>query len=225
MPSGLLNGKGCYDSIRKSEDYSPLFLSIRHHTMPFVIDEREARAKLNAENSIDNDDIHARVKEQFTSGALPFLRTIAKCISMVLVFPFHFLFKQLPDLINSFIVNPCVAFLKKAYESIVVPCRKVFYSIYNPLVAICNKIQGTVTKIAEAIKAPCIKAQNQLLVLLRKIHVAIVLPPKRVLRKGSDFLAGCSEQLSYRFLVSKIWIKLLFEHSLSCFPTVGKREK
>lgn len=224
LPSGLLNGRGCYDSIRKSEDDSALFLSIRHQSMPFLLDEREAKAKLDSNNSDTPDTIDERVREQFASGTLPVLRSIAKFFSLIFIFPFHFLFKQLPDLIAAAVVNPLVSVAKKLYERIAGPCRKVFYSIYNPVMSICKKVKATIDQVIAAIKVPCVKICNQALVILQKIHVTVILPPKNMMQKGSLFMAGCSEQLKYRLLISKIWIKLLISHSLSCVPSIGKKK-
>jgi hypothetical protein len=224
MPSGLLNGRGCYDSIRKSEDDSALFLSIRHQSMPFLLDEREAKAKLSTDASGSHDSIDARVREQFATGTLPILRSIAKFFSLIFVFPLHFLFKQLPDLIADKVVTPLMAVIKSVYERIAAPCIKVFYSVYNPIKAVCNKIQAAIARLIAAVKVPCVKFQKQVLALLQKVHVLVVLPPKRALEKVGRFIAGCNEQVQYRLLISKIWIRLLINHSLSSLPIIGKRK-
>lgn len=224
MPSGLLNGRGCYDSIRKSENDSALFLSIRHQSMPFILDEREAKARLNSENSDPQSAIDARVREQFESGALPVLRSIAKFLSLIFVFPFHFLFKQLPDLIAVTIIYPLMSVAKKLYERIAGPCKKVFYSIYNPVIAVCRKIKEAIARVIDAIKAPYIKFQSHVLALVQKLYVAVILPPKNMIQKGSNFISGCAQELKYRLLISKIWIKLLINHSLSCIPTFSKKK-
>lgn len=224
MPSGLLNGRGCYDSIRKSEDDSALFLSIRHQSMPFILDEREAKAKLKANDSNAQNAIDAQVREQFANGTLPILRSIAKIFSWIFIFPFHLIFKQLPELIAAKVVNPLMIVAKKLYVRIEGPCKKVFYSIYNPIKAVCEKIKAMINRVVDSIKVPCLKAKNQFVILLRKIYVTVVLPPKNMLHKVGNCIAGLNEQIKYRLLISKIWIKLLINHGLSCVPLIGKKK-
>lgn len=225
IPSGLLHGRGCKDSISRSDNDSGLFMSIRHQSMSFLIDEREAKAKLNADLFDDQNSIDARVREQFASGTLPVLRSIAKFFSLIFVFPFHFLFKQLPELITISIVNPLVAGAKKLYERIAPPCRKVFYSIYNPILAICRKIKEVINKLIITVKGPCLALQHHTLALLQKIHVTVVLPPQSMLRKFNNFISGYMQQLGYRLQVAKIWTKLLLNHSLGCVPTIIGKKK
>lgn len=225
MPSGLLDGKGCRDSIRKSERDSDLFLSIRHHSMPFIIDEREAKVKLNGEGSHNSNSLDARVKEQFVSGALPVLSTISKFISLVFVFPFHFLFQQLPELITDAIIVPLASIVKKIYERVMTPCRKVFYSIYNPLVAFYEKFKTIFQNAVNKIKVPYLKLCSQVLAILQKVHVAVVMPVKGFIQKGNNLIAGFGQQINYKFLVSKIWIKLLIEHSVNSVPRIGKKKQ
>lgn len=225
IPSGLLNGRGCKDSICRSDNDSGLFMSIRHQSMTFLVEEREAKAKLNLDDSDDQNTIDARVREQFTSGTLPVLRSIAKFFSLIFVFPFHFLFKQLPELIAISIVNPLVALAKKLYERVAPPCKKVFYSIYNPIVAVCRKIKEVVIRVITAIKGPCLRLQRQTLVILQKVYVTVVLPPRNLIHKFCNFISGCCQQLGYRLQIAKIWIKLLIDHSLSCVPTIVGKKK
>ncbi len=203
-PSGLLNGRGCYDSIRKCENDSSVFLSIRNHGTPFIVEQRQAIARAKAADSIDPNLIENQVKDQFRAGNFHFILKFVKCIFMVLVFPFYFLFNQLPRLVLAKLILPIFKMLQKIWQIVVPPCVKLFLIIYRPIASLCKKIVQLCFKLIAALKPPLValfSLINQFGLLLKPLFG--VFPKKGT--GGRTFFQKCI----YGVKISFIWVKVL----------------
>lgn len=203
-PSGLLNGRGCYDSIRKCENDSSVFLSIRNHGTPFIVEQRQAVARARAAESEDPNHLENKVKEQFMSGNFPFLLKFVKYIFMVLFFPFYLLFNQLPRLILAKILTPSLRMAQKMWRVIAPPCVRVFLAVYRPIAALCKKIVQLFLKLIAALKPP-------LLAFLRLLNRCVVLfkPLFRIFPKKQASGRSLFQKCKYGVKLSFVWFKLL----------------
>jgi hypothetical protein len=209
-PSGLLYGRGCYDSIRKCENDTSVFLSIRNHGTPFIVEQREVIARARAAESVDPNQIENQVKEKFMAGNFSFLLKFVKSIFLVLFFPFYLLFNQLPRLLIAKVIFPIYKMLQKIWQMIVPPCVRAFLAVYRPIASFCKKIVLFCVKLIAALKPP-------LLSVLRILGqcVGIFKPLLRILPKkhasGLTFFQKCK----YGVKVSFVWFKLLISYGYS----------
>ncbi|MBA3602190.1 MAG: hypothetical protein H0W50_00760 [Parachlamydiaceae bacterium] len=209
-PSGLLNGRGCYDSIRKCENDSSVFLSIRNHGTPFIVEQRQAIARARAADSVDPDHIENQLKEQFKAGNFPFLLKFVKCIFMVLVFPFYFLFNQLPRLLMAKFILPLFRMLQKLWQTIVPPCIRAFLVIYRPIASLLKNFFQLCFKLIAALKPPLsaiFRLLSQCGLLLKPIFG--IFPKKGT--GGRTFFRKCT----YGVKVSFIWFKVLIGYGFN----------
>lgn len=220
MPSGLLNGRGCYDSLRKCENDSSVFLTIRNHGTPFIVEQRQAMERANVANSLDKNSIEAKVKEQFVTGNFPFLLKFIKLIFMVLFFPFHFCLAVLPSLIARKILVPVYMFIKKILQRIVPPCVKGFLLFYRPIAAICKKIAFFGLKCLEALKTPLYVVYG----FLQKKNI-LFKSSRRPFQSKVAFGNKCLQRCVYNAKVACVWIKLLMSYGFKQVREKGQTIK
>jgi hypothetical protein len=220
IPSGLLNGRGCHDSLRKCEDEAQLFLSIRNHGTPFLLEQRKARERLNLLESADVDLVEGEVKERFAAGALPLLRTMVKYLFLIFLFPFQFCFCLLPQVIADKLVKPFVVLAKKVIARLMPPVIKVMHAVYRPIELLCQKICLLCQMMLSTLKPPLaafFKALAQLKLLL-------CAPLKQIFQKIHTFQSALSRQVGYRSKVALTWLKLLCRDGLAFVRTFGQQK-
>lgn len=213
MPSGLLNGRGCYDSLRKCEDDSSLFLTIRHHETPFLLEKRRAKEKqLQAERS-KPCAIKGQVKDRFDAGALGAVRSLVKLVFLVLIFPFHFSFFSLPPILSTKLLLPLSAMVKKCCQTIIHPLVKLLGRVYGPVKKVFSKLLGLFRIICFRLKAPSMAA----LAVIKKgkgsAGVA-VRPAVQMFKRGQTAASAAFQKIRYRMKVVKVWAKLLWQEGL-----------
>jgi hypothetical protein len=214
MPSGLLNGRGCYDSLQKYQDEAPLFLSIRHHGTSFVLQQRKAIDKPASFNSSSDPNIEAEVKSRFINGGLPVLKALVRLFSMVFIFPLYFSFFLVPKFMVENIFVPTAAVIKKIFLRITLPVISVVKRIYAPIANVCKKIKSQCDAAVLALKIPAHSCLVFAKRVMHQLQAAIIKPPKRAMRKMSGFVLRRSQQCFYGIKVAIAWIKLLIEYGI-----------
>ncbi len=202
-PSGLLNGRGCYDSIRKCENDTSVFLSIRNHGTPFIVEQRQAMERSRAANAIDQNPIENKLKKQFMAGNSIVLKFV-KCVFMVLFFPFHFFFSLLPRLVIEKILRPLFRVIKRILQFVIPPCVKVFLFIYRPVASLCKKIAKLCIKVFAILKPPLLACFRFLSRGMRFFKPLFSIIPSQQ-SSGQTFF----QKIVYCLKVSYIWFKLL----------------
>lgn len=223
MASGLLNGRGCYDSLQKCQDEAPLFLSIRHHGTSFVLEQRKKLVDPTIAHASLEQNFDAKVKEQFVHGALPVLRSIIKFVFLVFVFPFHFCFYHLPRLILEKLLNPVFAAIQKMVLSIIRPIVGFFQRIFRPIVVLCQKITAVYHPILSSIN----RGQKKCSIIFRRlklqIYSVIFEPLKRVIRKTRGVALRISQKCKYAVKLVRAWTRLLLEYGFQLVRTQGEK--
>lgn len=215
MASGLLNGRGCYDSVLRGEDDSSIYLSIRHHSTPFLLEQRKARALEEKEvNKSQQQIVDSEIKEWLAVGALPFAKKCVQFLFLILVWPFYFVLYQLPQLAIEKVISPIVDKVKMIVELIVRPIVKAFLVVYRPVAATCTKIYN--------LYRSCIAFfERQFLAILafvrkceRQIHTHVIAPPKRILQKCRSKVVGGFQRCMYMYRAFNACCRLLVKHGL-----------
>lgn len=214
MPSGLLNGKGCYDSVIRGEDESNLYLSIRHHNTAFLIEQRKARALEKREAKSQQEVIDREIKEWFEVGALPFARTCIKFLFMVLVWPFHFSFYQLPRLVITKVISPLVSKVKKIVEMILRPFINGFLRVYRPIAALCRKINNIYRSCINFLKSHFLALRTLILKANLQAHTYVISPPQQLLKKMRSKLLKVYKRCIYIYRAFHVCSKLLVKYGL-----------
>lgn len=221
IPSGLTNGRGCYDSLRRCDDDTGLYSSIRHQGTSFIIDQRRAKEKQRREELARSNPLDSQVKERFSAGGLSALRSLVKYLFLVLIFPFHFCFFGLPKIIANKVLSPVLAFIEKIINKILPPIKKAVAIVYNPIKKVIIKIVDVCIVIIEKIKAPCLAALRSLGIIFSKIHAILIVPVAKVLR----IIKSIAQSVSSRFKVMKIWTKLLFQDGFQYIRSLQQFDK
>lgn len=215
MSKGLLNGRGCYDSMIRGEDESSLYLSIRHHNTSFLLEQRKALALQEKEVKKSQQEIvDGEINEWLAVGALPFARTCIKFLFMLLVWPFYFSFYQLPQLAITKVITPMVDKVKKIVERIVRPVVNGFLRIYRPIAAVCRKIhdlyQSLITILERHFLAVCAFMQKSKV----QIYTYVISPPERFLKKCRAKVAGSVQRFVYMYRAFNACCRLLVKYGL-----------
>lgn len=215
MAGGLLNGKGCYDSMIRGEDESSLYLSIRHHNTSFLLEQRKALALQEKDVKKSQQEIvDGEIKEWLAVGALPFARTCIKYLFMVLVWPFYFSFYQLPQLVITKVISPFVVRVKKIVERIVRPIVNGFLRVYRPIAAVCRKIHDLYRSFITFLERHFLAFCAFVVKVKLQIYTYVISPPERVLKKCRTKVAGGFQRCVYMYRAFNACCRLLVKYGL-----------
>ncbi|MBA3238244.1 MAG: hypothetical protein H0T62_07870 [Parachlamydiaceae bacterium] len=216
MPSGMLNGRGCYDTMIKGEDESSLYLSIRHHNTSFLLEKRKALALEEQKNikKSQKEIIDGEIKEWFSVGALPFARSCTKFLFLILVWPFYFTFYQMPQLALTKVIFPLVEKFKQIVEKIVRPIVNGFLRVYRPIAAFGQKIQDLYRSFIASLERPFLAFRAFVNKSKHQAHAFVISPPKKVLKKCRTKIVAGFQRCAYAYRAFTICCKLLVDYGL-----------
>jgi hypothetical protein len=219
MPSGLLNDRGCYDSLQKCQDEAPLFLTIRHHGTSFLLDQRKAIQEANEPSQgLAKKDFDSQIREQFKSKALPALRSVVKFLFLIFVFPFYFCFKRLPQLAKEKALIP----LQKLILRVTRPIFAFFQRLLRPFVVAYQKAIALYQSFSNFIYGQYEKCQKFYQRIQSKVQVTMIVPAMHMIRKVEHFMQRNSQKCLYGLKYARVWTKLLIEYGLDLVRTQGK---
>ncbi|MGZ3633585.1 MAG: hypothetical protein ACXWM7_04740 [Parachlamydiaceae bacterium] len=219
MPSGLLNDRGCYDSLQKCQDEAALFLTIRHHNTSFLLDQRKAIQEANKSAQVlTKKNFDSDVREQFKRKALPALRSVIKFLFLVFVFPFYFCFKRLPQLAKEKAFIPLQKFILRATR----PIFAFFQRLFKPFVVAYQKVVAVYQRFSNFVHRQYEKCRKFYQRIQSKVQVTVIAPPMRVVYKVRHFIHRNLENCLYGMKYAQAWTKLLIEYGLDLVRTQGK---
>lgn len=209
MPGGILEGNGCRDSVQRAYNQNDLFLAIRYHGTPFVV-EQHRHAETAKRRLTEQETINEKVSAQIAAGALPLMRKVVKGVFMLFLAPYYFATDIGPRLLKEKVIRPARKMAAMLLERIISPIGKVIHSIVQPFVRIYEKIQSVRRSTVAAIEAPFLAASR----MIKSTKESVFGPPIRFLGKVQKTASQWIKQSIYYFRVTKTWAKLLLRYTI-----------